>query len=199
MLEAARAQAGGAWAQIEWREADASEADLPAGVDLLFSRFGIMFFADPAPALARLRRALRPQGRCVFVCWRTPRDNPWAMTPLVAVRKALAIESARADPTAPGPFAFADEARLRGLLAEAGYAAIDIRRFDAAIRIGASASAAAETALRIGPASFLMRQLGPEREPAARAAVEAALAPLAAADGSVSLGGSTWIVSAVNP
>jgi SAM-dependent methyltransferase len=98
-------------AHLAFREGDASEAALPAGTDLLFSRFGVMFFSQPSPAFSHMRKSLRAGGRCVFVCWRTPRDNPWAMTPLSAARAALGVTPAPADPNAPGPFAFADEER----------------------------------------------------------------------------------------
>jgi ubiquinone/menaquinone biosynthesis C-methylase UbiE len=59
----------------------------PASVDLLFSRFGVMFFADPVLSFANMRRAMRPTGRLAFACWREPRENPWMMTPLQAVYK----------------------------------------------------------------------------------------------------------------
>lgn len=200
MLDAARRLAA---AQPELKlgfiEADASVARLPAGQDLLYSRFGLMFFAEPAPALRHLRAALRPGGRCAFVCWRAPRDNPWAMTPLVAARKALGVDPPPADPWIPGPFAFADEQRLRGLLAEAGFADVQLQRTDAPIRLGASARDAAPASLQLGPAARLAREAGPAHTATLVAAIECALAPLAAADGSVALGGSTWVVSATNP
>lgn len=181
---------------LSFTEPDASAAALPTGHDLLFSRFGLMFFADPAGALRHLRGSLKPGGRCAFVCWRAPRDNPWAMAPLVAARQALGITPPPADPLAPGPFAFADEQRLRGLLSEAGFGSIDLQRFDAPNVLGASAREAALNCLQIGPVSRLVREVGPEREPQIVEAIERALAKHAAADGSVSLGGSTWVVTA---
>ena len=200
MLEVARSRADREPnVNLAFREADASSAELPPGTDLLYSRFGVMFFSEPIDAFAHLRKALRPGGRSVFVCWRTPRDNAWAMTPLTAARQALNITPPPMDPNAPGPFSFADEARVRAVLEGAGYAAIALRRFDAEIRLGDTARAAAETALRIGPTSRLVREVGVEHEPLIRDAVERALAPLAAPDGQLRLNGSTWIVSATNP
>ena len=200
MLDVARVRAVAAGsAALEFREADAAEAALPASNDLLFSRFGTMFFDQPAPALRHLRGALRPGGRFVFVCWRAPRDNEWAMAPLAAARRAAGIAPAPVDPNAPGPFAFADEPRLRGILADAGFERIDIQRFDAIVTLGANPRAAAENALRIGPTSRFARSLGDEALPAIVDAIEIALAPLAAADGVVRLNGSTWIVTASNP
>jgi SAM-dependent methyltransferase len=200
MLAVARSRgsvANGAY--LAFREDDASEAELPANTDLLFSRFGVMFFSQPSPAFSHLRKSLRAGGRCVFVCWRTPRDNPWAMTPLSAARAAMGVTPPPSDPNAPGPFAFADEQRLRGILSGAGFGDIDVQRFDVAIPIGATARAAAENAVQIGPVSRLVREVGAEHLPVILDAIERALVPLAASDGQVSLNGSTWIVSAKNP
>lgn len=199
MLDVARSRvAQQGLANLSFVEGDAAETELPQRSDLVFSRFGTMFFSQPAAAFGHLRSSLRAGGRCVFVCWRTPRDNAWAMTPLIAARKALGITPAAADPNAPGPFAFADQDRLRAILAEAGFQRIDVQRFDAAILLGATPRAAAENALKVGPTSRLVRDAGNEHVPAILAAVEAALAALAAPDGRVSLDGSTWVVSAVN-
>ncbi len=200
MLEVARAHAALAnCAHLAFRDGDASEARLPANIDLLFSRFGVMFFDQPSPAFSHLRRSLRTGGRCVFVCWRTPRDNAWAMTPLSAARKAMGVTPAPPDPDAPGPFAFADEERLRAILSTAGFDDIEVQRFDAAIALGATPRSAAESVAQIGPVSRLVREVGVEHLPIIVDAVERALAPLAEPDGHVSLNGSTWIVSATNP
>jgi SAM-dependent methyltransferase len=199
MLEVARSRAAlEHCANLSFRDADASEAQLPANTDLLFSRFGVMFFHQPSSAFAHLRTALRAGGRCVFVCWRTPRDNPWAMTPLAAARKAMGITPPPADPNAPGPFAFADDARLRTILSSAGYGSLDVVRFDAQIFLGATPRAAAANALRLGPAARLVGETGAAHEAAILDAVEATFMPLAAPDGRVSLGGSAWIVSAAS-
>ena len=200
MLEVAGQRAAGpAYAHLAFREADAAGAELPTGNDLLYSRFGVMFFDQPVPAFAHMRKSLRAGGRCVFVCWRTPRDNGWAMTPLMAARKAMNVTPPPADPFAPGPFAFADEQRLRGILSDAGFAGIDLQRFDTPVSVGATARAAAEGSLRIGPASRFAREMGTEKLPEILDAIERALTPLASPDGSVSLNGSTWVVSASNP
>jgi SAM-dependent methyltransferase len=185
-------------AHLAFRDGDASEAALPANTDLLFSRFGVMFFSQPSPAFSHLRNSLRAGGRCVFVCWRAPRDNPWAMTPLSAARAAMDVTPAPTDPDAPGPFAFADEQRLRAILSGAGFGDIDVRRFDAAISLGATPRSAAESVVQVGPVSRLVREVGAEHLPIIVDAVERALAPLAAPTGHVSLSGSTWIVSAMN-
>src|ERR1700744_5929088 len=95
----------------------------PGSFDLLVSRFGVMFFAEPAVSFSNLRRALRPNGRVAFACWRAPRENPWMMTPLHAVYQHVPKPPPPA-PDDPGPFAFASEDRVRRILGEAGYQTI---------------------------------------------------------------------------
>ena len=188
-----------ALAPVDYLEADAAVARLPLAADLLFSRFGVMFFDQPGAALAHLHGALRPGGRFVFVCWRTPRDNPWAMVPLMAVRQALGVHPPPADPHLPGPFAFADDDRLRGLLAGAGFGQLDLQRFDAPVLLGTSVREAAENLVRVGPVGRLARDAGAARLPAILDAIARAVTPHAGPDGAVRLNGSTWIVSAVRP
>lgn len=184
---------------LAFLQADASHAELPTSQDLLYSRFGVMFFELPDAAFVHLRKSLRPGGRLAFVCWRTPRDNPWAMAPLMAARKALGVTSAPADPTAPGPFAFADEQRVRAILGGAGFSDIGLERFDAAISLGASSQAAAERAVSFGPAAHLIKEAGAEHLKTIQDAIESSLSAHAAPDGSVSLAGSTWVVTASSP
>ena len=70
---------------VEFVEADATTYAFPrAAFDLLFSRLGVMFFAEPARSFSNLRTALRAGGRLVVLCFRTPKENPWMMIPLQA-------------------------------------------------------------------------------------------------------------------
>jgi SAM-dependent methyltransferase len=195
MLELA-ARRGAAVPQLSFRQGDASVVALPANHDLIFSRFGIMFFDDPAAAFVNLKSWLAPGGRLAFCCWRSARDNPWATIGAIAVREALGLEAPAFDPYAPGPFAFAEIDRLRGLIQAAGFDAFNAIAFDSAIAMGASTQEAAEMMTRTGPASRIIREAGEHTRPDAVAAIEKALEPLAAADGSVALMGAIWVVSA---
>ena len=129
------------------------------------------------------------------------KSTPYAaqMAAEAAARKAMNLTPTPADPTAPGPFGFADDERLRTILSNAGYGGIDLLRFDAQIFLGSTPRAAAGTALRLGPTARLVREVGAEHEAVILDAVEAALMPMAAPDGGVSLNGSAWIVSATSP
>lgn len=197
MLELARRRAAEAnLTNVSFAETDASNGRLPMEQDLLFSRFGVMFFSAPVPAFEHLRRSLKDTGRVAFVCWRAPRDNPWAMLPLVAAREAVGVTPPKADPYAPGPFAFADETRVRAILLEANFRYVYAEPFDAPIWLGGDLKSAAETAVQTGPVSRFMREHGAGHEAKVLEAVGRAIEPLRGKDGGYSLTGATWIVTA---
>jgi SAM-dependent methyltransferase len=116
--------------------ADASSTELPEGAfDILFSRFGVMFFDDPTAAFAHLRRALKPGARVAFVCWRGMAENDWVRLPMGAI-KGIVPPTAPPDPEAPGPFSFGDQGRVARILTAAGFTDVAIAPFDASIPFG---------------------------------------------------------------
>jgi SAM-dependent methyltransferase len=178
-----------------FRELDAQTADLGRGAfDAAFSRFGVMFFADPPAAFANIRAALKRGGRLAFVCWRPFHENPWMREPMGAAAPLLP-PMPPADPTAPGPFAFADDARVRAILADAGFADIVITPFDAAIG-GASVEDTVNLTLRVGPLGRVLREI-PQMTEAVVAAVRAAIRSYETPQG-VFMPAAAWIVSARN-
>ena len=195
MLAHARARAVGARSRAKFAEADASDYAFKPENDLVFSRFGVMFFADPPSAFANIRKALKPGGRLAFVCWRGAPENEWASVPFMAARDLLP-EQAPPDPTAPGPFAFADPERVKNILQQAGYKNIRIEKLDSAMRMGANVDAAVEMSLRAGP---LARALGEIDDDALkekiRARVKDAIAKYQMDDG-VSAPAACWLVEA---
>src|SRR5712672_4399402 len=154
----------------------------PASADLLVSRFGVMFFAEPALSFANMRRALRPSGRTVFACWREPRDNPWLMAPLQAAYQHVP-KLPQLGPDDPGPFSFASEQRVTSILGEAGFRGIEMEpcnlSLDIAVRHGLDA--AVEGALEIGPAARALEEQPPDVRAAAANSIREALAPFARA------------------
>jgi len=147
MLAVARQRAG---ANIAFVEADGSGHLFRSEYDLVFSRFGVMFFADPKAAFANIRKALKPAGRVAFVCWRAPQENAWAARSLSAAFDLLPPQEP-VDPLAPGPFAFADNGRLQSILAGAGFKDVKIEKLDTVVGMGATADQAARASLSIGP------------------------------------------------
>jgi SAM-dependent methyltransferase len=168
----------------------------PARFDLLASRFGVMFFAEPALSFANMRKALKPSGRLAFACWREPRDNPFFMAPLQAVYKH-APKLPQPGPDDPGPFSFASEARVHRLLSEAGFKGIAMEPCDLEldVAVGRGLDAAVQGALEIGPASRALQDQPPEVHAAAARSIREALAPFARG-ASVLLRASIWIVTA---
>ena len=142
---------------VEFRRLDAQIAALdPARFDAVFSRFGVMFFSDSAAAFANIRTALVARGRLSFVCWRSLAENPWMREPMEAVTHYLP-PLLPPNPLAPGPFAFADGARVRNTLIDAGFANIEVRAYDTCIGAG-SLDETLQLALRIGPLGTALRE-----------------------------------------
>jgi SAM-dependent methyltransferase len=196
MLEVARRRGEGV-ANVQFREADAQTASLaPAAFDGVFSRFGVMFFADPTAAFRNLLAALKSGGRLAFVCWRSLAENPWMTEPMATAAERLPPGPPPLPPDAPGPFAFADPERVRGILTEAGFADVALTPVDAEIG-GNSLDDSLTLALRIGPLGARLRE-SPELRPQVSEAVRDTLARHVR-DGQVWMRGAVWIVTAQRP
>jgi SAM-dependent methyltransferase len=195
MLERARERGANA-PNVRFLAADAqTHAFAPGSFDAIFSRFGVMFFQDPPAAFANLARALVPGGRIGFHCWKALAENPWMTVPFFAALQHVPAPTPSA-PDAPGPFAFADADRVRGILADAGLAEIDFESRNDMMGVGTgSLDEATDFALQMGPASIALREATPETVAKVRASVREALEPYMTADG-VRLATSTWVVTA---
>jgi SAM-dependent methyltransferase len=147
-----------------------------AAYDLVFSRFGVMFFGDPVAAFKNLRHALKPTGRLVFLCWRTPQENPWGLVPLRAATPFLP-PMPQPGPEDPGQYSFGDRARVERIL------------------MVKNAAEVAQDTGRFGPLARAFADAGPQAVEKARAAIAEALAPHQGPDG-VMLPGACWLVSA---
>jgi ubiquinone/menaquinone biosynthesis C-methylase UbiE len=168
----------------------------PHECDLAFSRFGVMFFADPAAAFANLRGALKPSARLVFVCFRSLAENAWVREPLSAV-KHLLPPSPPPGPEEPGQFAFADPDRVRRILEEAGFRDIAFTRHDPVMRLAGPGGAeqAAELSSQIGPIARSLIGAPETLRTAVRDALAAAFRQHDGLDG-IALPGANWIVAA---
>ena len=194
MLDVARARAQAMNADIPFLKSDASTHEFQPVFDLVFSRFGVMFFADPVAAFRNIRTALAPKGRLAFVCWRAFQENDWAFVPFNAAKPFLP-EQPPADPHAPGPFAFADAARLKAILESAGFANVRIEKLDTTCNLGAGLDDAVEATLSIGPLSRAASEVDDGAREKIRGAVKEALKPCQTAAG-VTPGVACWLVDA---
>lgn len=187
-------------AKAEFVEADATTYAVARGrFDLMVSRHGVMFFADPLRAFANLRAALKPGGRAAFSCFRGPRDNPWAMVPIEAAYQVVP-RLPKPGPEDPGAFAFAEPARVERILGGAGFTQVKLTPHDITFDIaaGGGLEAAVANMLEIGPASRTFDPADAATRAKVGAAVRAALAPHARGS-SVPFGAAIWIVTAANP
>ena len=130
MVEAARRRVP----QAEVHVADAQSADLLAiapgeAFAHVISRFGVMFFRDPAMAFANIRGAAAPGAPLAFMCWRSRDENPMFTQGIESLLGRLGPQPAPI-PGEPGPTAFADADRTRSLLEASGWHSVEIEPFD---------------------------------------------------------------------
>ncbi len=107
--------------------ADAQVDDLGDGIyDAAYSRFGVMFFADPVSAFANIRKSLRAEGRLAFACWTNLFGNEWMFVPGAAVVSVTGALPPMPGPEEPGPFSLEDPGRVETLLRDSGFTDVEI-------------------------------------------------------------------------
>jgi SAM-dependent methyltransferase len=174
---------------------DAATHPFQAGhYELVFSRFGVMFFADPVAAFRNIRRALKPAGRLVFIAWRTPQENPWGTTPVRAAQPFLPPQP-RPGPEDPGQFAFGDRARVERILGEAGFKALRFEPIDRQIWMGDTVADVVAGAGKFGPLARAFAGAEPAAIERAKQAIAEVLTPHEGSEG-VRLPGACWLVRA---
>jgi len=179
-------------------EADAATHDFgKERFDLLFSRFGVMFFADPDRAFAHMGKAMDPGGRVAFACWRPLSQNPWMLQPVLVAKDFIDLPP-RPGPEAPGPFSFSDPDRVKRVLTSGGFRDIEITPFDHEMVIGETVEQAIQTAMEVGPVGTAAQDADAATKEALNAAMARKLETFAAADG-IRLGASIWCVTARLP
>ncbi len=167
-----------------------------APFDRLFSRFGVMFFADPFAAFGNLGAMLKPGGRLDMAVWAHPRDNPWMMEMRGVVARHLEVP--QADPHAPGPFQMADPDYLRAILEAGGFTATGIVPLGHRLALGgpgSSPASAVEFALR----AFSIAELLDGAPPELLATVKQELEAVYRAHeepGGVTMPAAIWLVTA---
>ncbi len=188
---------------VELCYGNASSHPLPrSSFDLLFSRFGVMFFDDPVAAFSHLRLTLRPSGRLLFVAWRSHAENEWIQVPMAAMADAVP-RSVVEQPEATGTFSFADRDRVHKLLTEAGFTDIRLESLDRPLLLGeaksreAAVDEALDLILRTGPLGQVLALHSRDRRVRVTEAVRATLGAQFF-NGAITLGGAVWIVSARN-
>lgn len=166
------------------------------GAELIFSRFGVMFFGDPVAAFSNLRTALIPGGRVRFACWRPIQENPWLQLPLHAVYEHVP-RMPKPDPEEPGPFSFADIPRVTRILTTAGFTEPRFEPLEIEMNLapGGTLDAAVSQASDMGPARRALQGQPDDVRAAAVQSIGRALKPYVF-DGGVKLPAAIWLVAA---
>jgi SAM-dependent methyltransferase len=186
-------------ANVDFVHADAQDHDFAgdtAAFDVMISRFGVMFFADPVAAFTNLATGLRPGGGIAFVCWQGLFANEWVAVPAAAIIPIVGAPEAP-PPDAPGPFAFADRDRVSGILSDAGFRDVTIDDVHVPVVLGGGLPLDDAVAF-LAEGGMGKRFLGDADGPTverALAAVREALVPYSSPDG-VRLDSAVWLVRA---
>ena len=156
MLTLARMRAQREGSRAEFIRADAqTHAFEPATVDMIVSRFGVMFFDDPVAAFANLRRAATEDVALRLIAWRSAADNPF-MTAAERAAAPLLPELPARNPDGPGQFAFGSAKRVHTILEESGWTGADVQPIDVECAFPAGELDAYIT--RLGPVGRLLQE-----------------------------------------
>ncbi|MFJ4503070.1 class I SAM-dependent methyltransferase [Streptomyces sp. NPDC088864] len=169
----------------------------PGSFDSAISRYGVMFFADPVAAFGAIGRSLRSGGRLAFVCPADAALNEWVAA--MASLGAFLPVGDFGQPGLPGMFSLAAPDRVREVLTAAGFSGITVDRAQAYGTWGEGAEDAADFLLGTGPGRYLMEQADAASRTRAREVLTDHLRAHEAADGTVRLRSTSWLVTADRP
>ncbi|ADI11492.1 methyltransferase type 11 [Streptomyces bingchenggensis BCW-1] len=160
----------------------------PASHDALVSRLGMHVFADPPAAFGNLAAALRPGARLAFLSWQHPRNSEFARVPALALRGT--------EPSGEGQaFSLSDPARVRALLAGAGFTGVAVEAVEVSLRVGDTPLDAVEFMAGTGALRTALASADHPARERARHVLTEALEPYASPDG-VRLGAALWLTTA---
>jgi SAM-dependent methyltransferase len=185
-------------APIVFVEADAQTHTFePECYDLVFSRFGVMFFEDPVTAFANIRSALSASGRLAFCCWQPRAVNPFMTVPAMAALELLPAPP-EMPPRTPGPFAFEEADYVTEVLTSAGFESVAVMPLQQSLSFGRGLSLAdiVERLVQIGPIAQMVREAPEDLQQPVRDKVIDAVAPFYAQDAGMTLDGQFWQVTA---
>jgi len=183
---------------IQFLEADAQTHTFePERYDVIFSRFGVMFFEDPIAAFANIRSVLRASGRLAFCCWQPRAVNPFMTVPAMAALELLPAPP-EMPPRTPGPFAFEEAEYVMEVLTSAGFESVVVTPLKQPLTFGRGLSLTdiVERLVQIGPIAQMVREASEDLQQPVRDKVIDAVAPFYTQDTGMTLDGQFWQVTA---
>ena len=194
MITRARLNAQGV-DNVQFSALDAAHQHYTADHNAVFSRYGVMFFADPVAAFRNLRSALVAGGRLVYLCWQAPSQNPWIAIGIEAL--APYMEDQPPDPNAPGGFSMADPKRTAGILQEAGFSSVAVEPVVVQLHLGDNVEGIMSFQETVGPLSNILAQSDQACAADAKQAVRTAYEDHLGEQG-LMLEAATWLVTGIN-
>jgi SAM-dependent methyltransferase len=161
--------------------------------DVVISRFGVMFFADPVAAFTNIARGVRRGGRLVMMVWQDRSRNEWS----VSIQRALA-DSAELPVQAPGTpdaFSLGDPSNTQGILESAGFVEATFTDVHEPVYYGPDVDAALEWVSGFSNVSAALQRSDGDSAARAREQLRRTYAAHASNDG-VWLDSRAWIVAA---
>ena len=144
--------------------------------DAAFSRFGVMFFADPVAAFANIRAGLRSGGVLAFACWDDLFANEWMFLPGSAVVQVTGSLPPMPGPEAPGPFSLADPDRVTAVLRDAGFSNVTVTAHTQPVEVPeVEVESIVSLSSRVGPVREALRNADADTSARITDAVRAAL------------------------
>lgn len=193
IAEARRLAAAGGVINARFEVADVQMHPFAPGVfDVVLSKFGVMFFDDPAAAFTNLRKALQPGGRLAFLCWRTREENPIFTFGFAEAAAALGLREL------PGPsaaFSLAGPGRVSALLSGAGFGSIEFVKADEPMLIGRDVDDVLEYERASPAVTEILTGLSPAQAAGLTRRVRDRLLEYASPDG-VAMPSAAWLVTA---
>ncbi len=198
-LDVARKDAAAlALGNVRFEVADAQITPFSREFDVVFSRFGTMFFQSPVAAFRNFKKALLPGGQLVFVVWRSIENNNWLAIPKQIAAEILPPPPESGQTCGPGPFSQADCDTVRAMLEAGGFRDAEFEQTDHRMLVGTSLEQAIELQLALGPAGELVREAGEAGErlrPDIEAKLGKRLAEFQDGDG-IYMQSSSWTIRA---
>ena len=170
-----------------------------APFDAVHSRMALMLLADPVAGLTAIRRSMRAGGRLAATVFRDGGVNPWLPAAMLGAAPSLGALPPLPVGDEPGPFAFADPARVTRLLTAAGFTDVAIDAQDVTLEAPDDPGAVAAWLIEIGPAGAAYRAAAPCAQTSARAGAARLLDRFRTAGAGYRLPAGCWLITATSP